>query len=75
MNTYRITVTITHSPEVETRFTEFDVDARQPLTAIAHVLHGALVAQFKNDQVTITSRLYATDIFPPNRQKIRQVGA
>ncbi len=75
MNTYRVTITIAHGPEVKTRFCEFDVDARQPLTAISHTLNGALLTQFNEDQITITSHLYAKDIVPLNEQKIRKVVA
>ncbi len=75
MNTYRITITSARGPEQDTVFSQFDVDARQPLTAILHTLNGELLTQFEYDQITITTQLYARDIFPPHEQKIRQVGA
>ena len=74
MNTYRITI-ITYGLEGKTPSCQFDVDALRPLTAIKHALESRPVTQFDTDLIMITSQLYATDIFPPNEQNIRQVSA
>ena len=75
MNTYRISITIAHGPEVKTRFCEFDVDALRPLTAVLHTLNGGLLTQFVGDQITITSQLYAENIFPLNDTTVREIVA
>ena len=75
MNTYRIIITTMRGGDVGTQVCEFDVDALRPLTATKHALKWIPGTQFDTDLITITSQLYAKDIFPPNEQNIRQVSA
>ncbi len=68
MNTYRLTITTTRGLDQKSQVHPFDVDALRPITAIGRVLNG-----FDADLVTVTSQLYAKDIFPLNGKTIRKV--
>ena len=73
MNTYRISISTVHRPDRGVQLYQFDVDALRPLTAIMHALESKSVTQFDTDLVTVTSQLYAKDIFPLNGKTIRKV--
>ena len=75
MNTYRITITTMREPDHESRVLQFDVDALRPNTAIVYVLNDSLVSFFEPDLHTITSELYAENIFPMNDKTVRKIVA
>ncbi|KKN49728.1 hypothetical protein LCGC14_0639780 [marine sediment metagenome] len=70
MNTYRITVTTTRGPDQKSQVHRFDVDALRPTKAIERVL-----SHYDADLITVTSQVYAKNIFPLNGNTIRNVGA
>ncbi len=75
MNTYRISITTARGRDRGTAFCEFDVDALQPFTAILRALESRPTHQLDTDLITITSQLYAKDIFPLNGKTIREIAA
>ncbi|KKM01146.1 hypothetical protein LCGC14_1797370 [marine sediment metagenome] len=73
MNTYRITVTTTCDLNESTQMRQFDVDAHRSNTAIICVLNKLSTSFFERDLINITSQLYARDISPLNKEKVRPI--